>query len=332
MAAKTPILLLAGALAVLVIVGWQQGWVGHNYLQSPPAPLGRQGSIIVTPEPTDSTSPLALPDPVALLTAATKAHRGRLSVSATLLVGINLFGEQARAEGDYLEESPLVSQRFRVDLDFRHKAQTATFRQVCDGRIFQTYTKLGNDEGTLVSLDLVRIGHSVAKRVREFATEPAPSWWPSMGGIGRILSELNRIFQFDSVTPWRINEVPVWRLEGRWEPSWLGRMMPQQEAAIKQGKPADLRKLPIHVPDHIVLFLGRQDMFPYRLECWRTGNGRSTEGAEGDSVLQIYLQFGNVRINQPVNPARFIYRPANMKATDQTELFLRGRGLTVEEE
>ena len=146
---------------------------------------------------------------------------------------------------------------------------------------------------------------------------------PGLGGLSQVLRGLNRSFDFTTAEPGRLGQQPrpVWRLVGRWKPERLVKILPDQEKAVRQGR-ADLSRLPEHVPDRVVLMLGQEDEFPYRIEYRRNG-------PQHDRAL-VTMEF--FRVHSP-NPADidhdrlFTYNPGDLEYSDRTRSLLDSLGV-----
>jgi hypothetical protein len=113
----------------------------------------------------------------------------------------------------------------------------------------------------------------------------------------------------------------VHALRGQWKAEHLARWLPDQRARIEEGKPALLDKLPPALPDHVVLLLGRDDLFPYRIEYRRTAT-EATEAGETDPIL-VAIDLYDVRFDQPLDERLFEFEPGPMPWTDETDRYLR---------
>src|SRR5262249_53716690 len=83
-----------------------------------------------------------------------------------------------------------------------------------------------------------------------------------LGGLGRLLEVLRKDFDLNSVFRSQLKadpaDIDVYGIEGRWRPE-----------ALRQLNVASSAKLREHVPDRVVLYLGCDDFFPYRIEYSR---------------------------------------------------------------
>ncbi|MEX2561573.1 MAG: hypothetical protein WD403_16735 [Pirellulales bacterium] len=248
------------------------------------------------------------------------AHR---SISAAIQQQVNLYRQQLVGSGTYLQaagETP----RLRFELTLRVDDQVASFQQVCDGQYLwirrQTQLHAPPDLGRV---DLARVlsaaeapdgGPSAGGADAVGGMPPALGW----GGLPQLLEALDRAFEFATVSDGQFRGRGVHALRGQWKSEHLARWLPDQRARIEEGKPALLDKLPPALPDHVIVLLGRDDLFPYRIEYRRT----ATEAGETDQIL-VAIDLYDVRFDQPLDERLFEFEPGPTPWTDETDRYLR---------
>jgi hypothetical protein len=148
--------------------------------------------------------------------------------------------------------------------------------------------------------------------------------YSSDGSLPGTLKSLANTFDFSPPQSIQLHQqVPAWRLEGQWKNAWLPQVLPKQ--AIQEGKLPDFSKLPDHLFDRVAVFLGTDDLFPYRIEYLRRQAGKGQQVATDRIVAAI--DYYQVELDQP-NPAeRFRYIPKASQITDETTAFLQQHGL-----
>ena len=266
------------------------------------------------------------PSADALLQAAAAALESRRSIAAKLVVSGTLFGRQAAGTGLYLEQDPAQSHLLRMELNLQCEDQNSSFVYACDGRYYWLFEELAG-QTRLRRVDLERVAHALA-RSKPGANPMTPEWL-NLQGLAHFLRGLRGTMDFAPVESGRLDgRMPVWKLTGQWRPFWLGRLMPEQKNAIEKGRPADLSKLPPQAPDRVILYLSQDDLFPRRMECCRQAGKKDAAGLSDDKPQTLLaLEFPQVSLNVPINPARFSYNPGRMQFNDHTELFLEIHGL-----
>jgi hypothetical protein len=75
----------------------------------------------------------------------------------------------------------------------------------------------------------------------------------------------------------------------------------------------------------VVLFLGRDDLFPFRVEYRRSTPPSLVRGADDDSAT-VTMDLYEVTFNVPLSPSRFTFAPGNLEHSDQTDRFLERLG------
>jgi len=252
--------------------------------------------------------------PQSLLAEAIRRLEEHASIAASIRHEVDLFGQRLSGSGSYFEEHVAGKRLIRLELKIQLGGRTSSFLQVCDGDFLWTYQKLFK-EPTLTRIDVARALEGL-RRARNIQSEKPPETLPGLGGLPKILRGLHASFEFTAAErgQWGREKRVVWRLRGHWRDDRLPALIPEQKEAIEKGEPPDLSKLPQHLPDHVVLLLGQNDLFPYRIE-YRRGDGP-------DGRTLVAMQLYDVRINGPTDdPDRFIYKP-DLKPTDRTQQFL----------
>jgi hypothetical protein len=125
-------------------------------------------------------------------------------------------------------------------------------------------------------------------------------------------------YKLDQAAPLAtIDDLPVWRIEGRWNPAMLVSLLPaQKEAALQEGGVA-ATQLPDGTPWSVRLSIGKRDLFPFRIE-WLAIPGRRPV-ANGEPEPVAVLELYDVRLGEPVDAAAFVYKPATEGLIDLTE-------------
>ncbi len=258
-----------------------------------------------------------------LLEHAILTLESRRSVSANIVYHLNLFGQRPVGQGVYLEQRSERGVLLRYESRFQLAGEPSSLLQVCDGRYLWVYRKLG-DEETLSQVDLRRVQQEL-EATGNLDKIVAVGWWPGLGGIPRLLRQLHDYLQFGPVEEDQLDDrngpVPVWKLRGRWKPERLAESLPDRKtkAAERLGPGV----LPGHVPDRVVLYLGKTDEFPYRIEYRRRASGAKDAA---DRPL-LTMQLHTVHLNATVHPTHFLYNPGDLECVDRTIPFLKELGL-----
>ncbi len=151
--------------------------------------------------------------------------------------------------------------------------------------------------------------------------------WPGMGGLPKLLRSFDKAFIFDKPEGVLLStDFPAWKVEGRWRPDRLARAVPDHKEANEQGRGVALEDLPEHLPNSVVLFLGKDDLFPYSIRFYRLKGSTANVKASRSDTPMVRINMTKVRFNQRIQAALFVYKPG-LKHTDQTEQLLEKLGL-----
>jgi len=258
-----------------------------------------------------------------------KAIDARSSVSAEILQEVALFEKRLVGSGQYWEQRRGPIRLIRLELRIQLGEQTSSLVQVCDGKYLWTSRKLHGD-AELTSIDVAKASRGL-KQAAEGPRKGKMGVLPGLGGLPKVLRGLHGAFDFTVAEPgrWGQEKRAVWRLRGQWKPPRLIEMLPDQRQAIESGNPPDLSKLPSHVPDHVVLLLGQDDLFPYRIEYRRTtSTTKATRSDALESRPLVTMQLFNVILNAPITLDHFDYDPGDHQYDDRTDEFLESLGET----
>lgn len=346
---KPPIVTLVVGVVLTVSVGL--AW--HNSQPTPPAPARAKASLEKTPESRGESNPqttqpaqsaardgkaAAAPEnggermPAAsdkLLRRAIEAIARHASVSANLRLKIDAFDQTLIGAGTYLQ-GPADSHRVRMEIKILAGATSLSCQQVCDGRFLWIHRELGQFR-TLDRVDLERLlGKPATENALPFAAAANADAAPGLnlvgpGGIAQLLNSLARNLVFRALPASRLGDVPVDVLHGEWSRAALVQLLPAQKGAIEAGQQADLSKLPEQAPDHVVVWLGQDDQFPYRVDFRRHVKRRPAfRKTEEKLQTMVSMEFLEVQFDAPVKADWFEFIPGELEVTDATE---RYRGL-----
>lgn len=265
-----------------------------------------------------------------LLEGAILTLESRHSVSAKIRYSVDLMGKRPVGSGVYLEQRSEQGLRLRFETRFQLAGQPSSLLQVCDSRYLWVYEKLGERE-SLSRIDVARVEQALEES-GEIGRLAEVGWWPGLGGLTKLLRALHATFDFTSVEESQLADpagpVPVWRLRGEWKPNRLAKALPGQKRRANGRRPLDLRDLPRHVPDHVLVYLGTADRFPYRIEyCRRLPPDEEADGDSEDRPL-VTMELFERNLNASIHPANFLYSPGDLDCPDGTSQFLKELGLT----
>ncbi|MGA2033308.1 MAG: hypothetical protein ABSG68_13705 [Thermoguttaceae bacterium] len=272
-------------------------------------------------------SAVTVPGQQTLLPAAIRALEGRASFSARLSAQIELFQQRLEGTGSYLEQHegpiPLICMELQVGIG----GQVTHLRQMCDGHFLWVHHKLLDDNtATLTQIDV----RELVERIQQADPGRRPqamALLAGLGGLSKLLRNVDDSFEFTTVQSGKLEQLPVWKLEGGWKRWRLLALLPKQKEAIEQGRPVNLSRLPEHVPDRIVLMIGQEDLFPRSIEYRRTLTEKERKGDGAEFRVLVAMQLRDVAFNVPIDRAKFAYNPGQPPTTNLTDAYLQALGL-----
>jgi hypothetical protein len=287
------------------------------------AQLPAQGTP--TAAPPAAPSGASAPDSIsgdALLRRVLTAVDDQPAIGAKVRYLVNLKGHAAVGSGIYLQQGRGAGRMLRFELTLELAGVTSTVRQVSDGSVLWIHEDLAGQQ-KLAQVDLVRLRQARPKP----ESSPSPDGLLAMGGLPKLLAGLDGAFRFGAVSESRLDELRVWTLRGTWEPARLARLLPDQKAIIEKGGQADLSKLSPQLPDTVVLHVGCDDFFPYRIEYLRSVAGDKSAPLVARPNVLLVLELYEVHTGGAVDPANFAFQSGTLKPVDRTVEFLDRLGL-----
>ncbi len=296
----------------------------HAQAQEPPsdntdAKSGAAATPAAQADPQGAADPLAAEK---ILRQAIATLESRQSVTAKVRQRIELFDRKLVGSGRYVQ-GPARSFRSRLELDLAVGSQQARWLQICDGNFLWTYSQMPDEEGKVKErLSRVDVSKVIEALSRDQGQPPSPLGFQAMGigGLPQLLDAISRAFRFETVEPSRLGDLDMLILRGRWEPSVLASLVPAAIPAMEKGEAVDPSKLPEHLPDRVSLYLGKDDLFPYRIVYDR----RMKNNVKPMITLELY----EVAVNTAADSRQFIYNPATSAFHKATDQYLSRRGLT----
>jgi hypothetical protein len=312
-------------------LGWL-GWTDPPPPTEPPLRIvdRRPGALVLGQSPEGDSSPLPTPkQPDQLIPSAVVALEGHETVSARIRQRIDLFDRQLTGSGAYLQ-GPWRHRLLRMELKMQIEDSLTSHLQVADGHHLWVHHQMV-DSVNLGRVDLDRVAEKLAEG-RGGAGEGTAIDTIGIGGLPRLLRAIDAAFTFTRVESKRVGVVPVWVVRGQWRPALLARLLPKQKAALDDGQPPDLSKLPLQVPDHVKVWLGQDDLFPYRIEYLRTDDKPSgSKESPGPPAVRplVVMELFEVRLNAPIDSVQFVYNPGELAPSDATGQYLKMLGGTM---
>ena len=244
------------------------------------------------------------------------------SLEAKVRQRVALYGQRFTGTGHYVQLRHRDGNQFRFDLRLQVGNQQTSFQHHNDG-IYLWIRRDSGDAQTLSRVDLSR----VRAAMKDGSAEPAAaaSTGLGIGGLSQLLHGLNTHFDFNQPTTSEISSVPVWQIDGTWKRKSLTLLLPDQADAINAGESADLSRLPLQVPSHVTLILGRDaqvPLFPYRVEYSR--HDAKTKQRRPMLTMELF----EVRLRPELDSRQFRFQlDDEERVEDETEAHLEKLGL-----
>jgi hypothetical protein len=264
----------------------------------------------------------------AILKRAIEQLESRHSIAADLGCRVDILGQKLTGRGVYREVRSGPIPLVRTEMTFPMQPQPGVIAQVCDGDYLWTYRNLAQVE-SLERVDLIEVERALNESGSDTTDGPSdylssigggygPAGILGAGGLSRLLREIDGAFACQFIEETELAGNPVWRLEGKWRAAPLAKILGTSAKKICQlTHEKYLERRPDHLPDQVVLLLGKQDFFPYRIEYRQIAD---PETNKGKTIVAIQLM--RVKFDGPINEACFDYQPGELEFEDKTGLFL----------
>lgn len=264
-----------------------------------------------------------------IVSAALAGLARQSSISARVRQRVRIGGYSMAGGGRYVQSGLGERQRFRfesmltTDTPAEEGSPRAFFTvelvEVCDGTFCWTFRRHGENPAELYRVDVGRVRQRIESLTGKRPSEP-PAITPHLGGVQRIFFWLREWFEFDRVESSQIDGVPIWVVEGGWNKTRLGQLLPEQAERIAAEGGLPPAALPEGLPWRVRFSIGKQQLFPFRIEHLAIPGERpvETEQVEPIAVLELY----DVRLGDSVDATAFVYDPAEGEMVDTTDTHL----------
>jgi hypothetical protein len=266
------------------------------------------------------------PDVALLMSSAVTAIESQPSISARIRQKIHLLDHELIGSGSYEQIGRQEQRRFRLELKVPVGESMSSFQRIHTGKYLWVCEELGS-QTTLAQIDVEHVRRVLAQgRGPQAGTNPTGGIAMPLEGLPKLLASLNESFQFTTLRQGYLDQLAVWQLEGTWRPAVLAEWAGDQKAKVLAGEPINWKALPWQLPGRVVLTLGHDDLFPYRMEYLR--DATSKQGDADPAGMIATLEFFEVRLGGPIPPQRFVFQPGNRTVVNGTEAYLKQLGIT----
>ncbi len=322
---------LAQASAQVPGIPGQAGGAGPSPGPSSPPGLTTPGLLGGVPAPAEATKAEEPPTAAERLIDDAAAKIAKLrSVSATVLETVDMLNQQIKVKGNYLKAP---EQRVYLLLSVSGPPDTSgTTLQVCDGETLWNYQAILEAPQAYRKFSIKPIMERINSpdldpKIKEQAMNEL-----GLSGPETLLANLRRDFRFEEKEESTLDGKPVWILHGSWRS--------RQGLTTPDGRPvAQIGMLPPYIPSDALLYLGKEDGWPYKLslkgkqpsivfDTRRKGpDGRyigSKSSIETVSPTKIVLEYSDVKFNAAIQLNEFVFQaPSAASVEDNTEMMVR---------
>jgi hypothetical protein len=254
------------------------------------------------------------------------------------------------AWGTYRQQGGGARRSVRWLLKSQRNEATSTLMQVSDGHRLWTVRNLASGQ-YIDSVDLWEL-----RRKTNAAPAPTPaageaSSTPlsplanaSFGGLPMLLEALRANFEFTAPRQFRMSDgTEVIGLVGRWRPEALAAALlagankgdsdDQKDqlsaAALRESLEKFLQEkpLPQRIPHHVLLLVGKEDLFPRLVEYRHKSDPLSDPRLEESQLFTFSsqplakLEFYEIEFDTPIDPDEFRYIPPVPQWRDKTTVY-----------
>jgi hypothetical protein len=268
-----------------------------------------------------------------LLQRANAAVAQQRSIAARIRYHSEMFGNHLIGKGLYLQQGLGLDRKMRLELETPIGEQNLVLEQICDGQFIWQYQppiarikQSAPERPTVTRIDLHRVLLAMEQDKREQRSDVAGQL--ALGGLPKLMEGLRQSFRFNRAEAGKLGSLPVWIATGSWRPEALAVFAKDLADQAAKGHPLNLKWLPQQLPEEVSLYLGQDDLFPYRIE-YRRRTAQQGRGADtgGDMLPIVVVEFCDVRLNTPIDSQQFEYRPGNADIVDTTQNFIKALGL-----
>jgi hypothetical protein len=171
-------------------------------------------------------------------------------------------------------------------------------------------------------VDLKRLRRELGQESSAHAPAGSLSWM-ALGGLAKLIGSLEENFDFAAPQASQLAGVDMMALTGRWKPERLAELSLDREGrGLKPQTTIDPGNLPPHVPHRANVWLGQDDLFPYRVEYLRqeaeSSGNRHGQADGGHWTVVTCLDFYDVSVPATIDPLQFVYKPDATEIEDRT--------------
>ncbi len=258
-----------------------------------------------------SVEPDASGDP--LLARALDTLDRHVSLAARLRHQSRLNEYTLMGSGNYWQRGTANQRVSRWEMQTQVAGKTASFVQVYDGNHLWTDRRLpsGREVHRLdVKLLQERLPSDNAVHLQAAAQ--------GRGGLAQMLADLLHRFEFGPPRQTQLNGLAVYALTGRWREEELLSLWPDRDQQAE-----GTTSWPKQLPHHVLVLLGKDNLFPYVIEHRRWNDAyllSTVAGLRPTRDPLVRYEVFEVQFASAMDPRLFQYKPGDVPWTDETAL------------
>ena len=251
------------------------------------------------------------------------------SIAARLRHQSRLHEHTLTGSGRYWQQGTGVQRVSRWEMQTQVAGKTASIVQIYDGNHLWTDRRLPSGR-EVHRLDVARLHARLRKggpnrtrsnTSRNDSVEKMLAAAEGRGGLAQMLAELLTRFNFDPPRHTQLNGLAVNALVGRWQ-------IPKLEALWPKGKyepGGDPPSWPEQLPHHVLVLVGKNNLFPYVIEHRRASDAYlagTVAGLRPTRDPLVRYEIFEVQYAAAMDRRLFEFKPGDVQWTDETALVL----------
>jgi hypothetical protein len=249
----------------------------------------------------------------------------RPSVAARLRHQARLNDEALAGSGKYWQRGVGNGRVTRWEMQTQVSGQAASYVQVFDGNHLWT-DRTVSGKRTVHRLDVGRLQSRLRTAAVNARLPQAKAEWEPLvaaatgqGGIAELLADLLRHHAFAPPRSVQLNGLAAYALVGQWRRTELEKLWPELATA------EDISSWPRQLPHHVLVLVGKNNLFPYVVEYRRVEDAQLVASAAGDRPARdplVRYELFEVQFAAAMDDSLFEFKPGDVEWSDETTLVL----------
>ncbi len=244
------------------------------------------------------------------------------NIDAKLRFESRLYDQLLVGQGAYQQRGELSKRYTRWEMHTQIADRSASYVQVYDGKHLWTERRLPSRR-QVNRLDVARLQaglRSIQRGTRTSDRDELLLSAAGQGGLGQMLSDLLRNYDFQPPQATQLDGLPVYALVGTWIEAQLAKHWPAS-VNLQSAEPPDW---PGQLPHHVLLMVYQQNLFPCVVEFRSADSAQYATSLSGlravDDPLMRY-EIYDINFAVAIANERFQFNPGD-SWSDETSLVL----------